>query len=490
MQHDHAQYLRRTHPAWRLLAADNAPLIGGFLHEAFIGPNARSIAEQELAAQLDDYMFQAQKQDEGDVFSRPARDYLNEWADDNHAWLRRYYPQGADEPHYDLMPAAEKAIQWIIELENRPHFVGAESRLRTVFELLRELVYGAETDPDARIAELERRRADIDAEIERVRSGQLDVMDPTRLRERFMQATATARALLADFRQVEQNFRDLDRDVRQRIATWQGGRGQLLDDVLGKQDVITDSDQGRSFRAFWDFLMSPSRQDELTDLLEKALSLAPVASLSPDPRIRRIHYDWLEAGETTQRTVARLSQQLRHYLDDQAWLENRRVMELIREIEQHAVAVREQLPETLHLKVDAPNPTIDLPMERPLFTPSSKPTIRDQVLLEGEQDIDPDPLFDQVHVDPERLRAHIQRSLDRRSPVSLATVIREHPMEQGLAELITYLSLASGDANARIDDQRTEHITWRDGQDLRRRASVPMVLFARNVGSDMQENPT
>ena len=42
-----------------------------------------------------------------------------------------------------------------------------------------------------------------------------------------------ARTLLADFRQVEQNFRDLDRAVRERITTWEGGRGELAGDRHG-----------------------------------------------------------------------------------------------------------------------------------------------------------------------------------------------------------------------------------------------------------------
>jgi hypothetical protein len=33
--------------------------------------------------------------------------------------------------------------------------------------------------------------------------------------------------------------------------------------------------------------------------------------------LKRVHYDWLEAGEHTQRTVALLSQELRRFLDDQ-----------------------------------------------------------------------------------------------------------------------------------------------------------------------------
>jgi hypothetical protein len=44
-----------------------------------------------------------------------------------------------------------------------------------------------------------------------------------------------------------------------------------------------------------------------------------------------MHYDWLEAGEHTQRTVAKLSGQLRRYLDDQAFLENKRIMQVIQQ---------------------------------------------------------------------------------------------------------------------------------------------------------------
>lgn len=68
-------------------------------------------------------------------------------------------------------------------------------------------------------------------------------------------------------------------------------------------------------------------------MLERVLALPAVAALQPDARTRRIHYDWMEAGEYTQRTVAVLSQQLRRFLDDQAWLENRRIMDILHGIE-------------------------------------------------------------------------------------------------------------------------------------------------------------
>ncbi len=201
---------------------------------------------------------------------------------------------------------------------------------------------GSETDPDkrdCRAAQAARRARCRDRA--RVLAGDVPLLDDTALKDRFQQFIQLARELLTDFREVEHNFRVLDRRVRERIALWEGGKGELLEEIMGERDAIADSDQGRSFRAFWDFLMSSRRQEELSELLERVLALPPVAELKPDARTRRVHYDWLEAGEHTQRTVAQLSQQLRRFLDDQAWLENRRIMDILHGIESRALAVRE-----------------------------------------------------------------------------------------------------------------------------------------------------
>src|SRR5690606_16476252 len=172
--------------------------------------------------------------------------------------------------------------------------------------------------------------------------------------------------------------------------------------------------QGRSFHALWDFLMSRTRQEELSALLDRIFDLDAVAELDPDPRLKRIHYDWLSAGEVTQRTVARRSEQLRRYLDDQAWFENRRIMTVIRELEQHALAVRDSPPEGVLMELDEPSPAVDLPMERPLFSPPLKPVIRRHAQEAGDVDLPADALFQQFYVDKERLRARLRKSLQTR----------------------------------------------------------------------------
>lgn len=469
---------RRTHPGWRLLAAAHAPLIASFLHASFIAPNVRSVGRQQLASALDDYLYQLHDAAGSTLFPKAATAYLDDWASDDSGWLRKYYPPGAEEAHYDLSAATEQAIEWLGKLGQRA-FIGTESRLMTVFSLLHQISDGSELDPRARIAELKRRKADIDVEIANISAGRLELMDPTQVRERFLQMTATARELLADFRAVDNNFRALDRQVREQIATWDGSKGELLQAIFGQRDLISETDEGKSFRAFWDLLMSPSRQDELSRLLDKVLALAPVRELAPDARVRRIHYDWLEAGEVTQRTVARLSAQLRRYLDDQAWLENRRIMQLIRDIEQRALAQRGQIDErAVFMELDEPAPTLGLSMDRVLYNPPFKPKITQQIVDDTGVNIDTQALFEQVYVDQLRLMANIRRALQTRRQVSLAALTREFPLQQGLAELATYLKLATSDTQAAIDDDQTETIVWTDEHGHARQATLPLIIYA------------
>jgi hypothetical protein len=476
MDYEFLTHLRRNHPAWRLLASDQAPFVIGFLYHGYMRTNTRALSEPDAVSRLDDYLHHLREHHGEQAPSRTAREYLADWADNGRGWLRRYYPPDSDEPHYDLTPSAERAIHWLAGLEQRS-FVGAESRMRLVFELLRQIAEGSETDPQARIAELKRRRDELDAEIEEIRAGKLSLLDPTQLRERFMQAADTARALLADFRQVEHNFRDLDRQVRERITLGEGGKGEVLEEVFGEHDAIASSDQGRSFRAFWAFLMSPARQEELSALLERVFELDAVAELAPDPRLKRVHYDWLSAGEVTQRTVARLSEQLRRYLDDQAWFENRRIMNVIREIEQHALAVRDAHPAGTLMELDESAPAVELPMDRPLFTPPVRPVIQQQAIEEGDAALDPDALFDQFYVDKERLRARLRRALQTRRQISLAELLEDGPIEQGLAELVAWLSLATGDSPSVIDEDRPQTVRWTDRNGTTREATLPTVVF-------------
>jgi flagellar motility protein MotE (MotC chaperone) len=479
--------LRQNHPAWRLLASHHAPLMASFFQSVFVDQNARVLPQADLVEALEDELFHLREMLGDDKFPKSALDYLNDWAAPEKGWLRKFYRQDSDDVQFDLTPATEKALAWLDGLQQRS-FVGTESRLLILFDLLRQLSEGSDDDPQTRLQELQKRREAIDAEIAQVVQGNVTLLDETALKDRFMQFNQQARELLSDFREVEHNFRQLDRSVRERIATWDGNKGELLLEIMGERDAIADSDQGASFRAFWDFLMSPQRQEEFSERLDKVLALPIMDELKPDRRTRRIHHDWLEAGEYTQRTVAQLSQQLRRFLDDQAWLENRRIMDILHGIESKTLSMREALFSASggseFIAIEASAASIELPMERPLYSPPIKPVIASIRLQDGDQDLDTSALYSQIVVDKTVITGHIRQSLQSQSQVSLCELCQAHPLEQGLAELVAYLELGdeagSGERFAMLVDEAVEDtIAWTSQDQTQRIARMPRVIYLR-----------
>ncbi|MEJ2532951.1 MAG: DUF3375 domain-containing protein [Halioglobus sp.] len=486
LDYEMLEALRQNHPAWRLLASQNAALMASFFQKVFIEHNIRVISQSDLVEALEDELFRLRSVLGEERFPRSAIDYLNDWAAPEKGWLRKFYRQNSDEVQFDLTAATERALTWLDSLQERG-FVGTESRLLTLFDLLRQLSEGSDADPETRLQELKKRREEIDAEMSRVLRGDVTTLDDTALKDRFMQFNQQARELLADFREVEHNFRALDRRVRERIATWEGNKGELLADIMGERDAIADSDQGASFRAFWDFLMSPQRQEDFSERLDRVLALPVIEAMNPDRRTRRIHHDWLEAGEYTQRTVAQLSQQLRRFLDDQAWLENRRIMEILRSIEGKALALREH-PVAMDggaecMTMAEPTASIELPMERPLYQPPFRPHIQDIRLEPGDENLDASALYSQTVVDKAAIGHHIRKALQRESQVALRDLCEDRPLTQGLSELVAYLEMgrdAGGVDQFQMlfDEEQEDTISWQvEGEDRVRRVTMPRVIF-------------
>lgn len=476
---DEIAWLRDNSPAWRLLRADNAPLVLSFLHRVFVADNIRSISASELASRLDDELYalnQRESERGGRRFPKSAKAYLDDWAAPEVGWLRKYYREGTDEPHYDATPAVEKALQWIKSLGER-EFVGTESRLKVIFDLLRQIVFGTESDPGQRLAELQRQREAIDEQIARVQAGEMPILDGTAVRDRYQQFAATALELQADFREVEENFRKLDRQLREKIAGWHGGKGELLDDVLGSRESIAGSDQGKSFEAFYGFLLSQARQEELSGLLDRVHSLTEIAER--DSRLRHIHHDWLDAAERTQATVRQLSEQLRRFLDDQVWFENRRVTDILRSIEGRALRLRETRNIPVTLELEAPSPAIRLPLERPLYAPVKKARVTSDTVRDADEETDPAALFEQVYVDPEPLRGGVRQALRSQPQVGLAELVARYPLKQGVAELVTYLSLQDEAFAIVFDERHREQITWCAADGRERTATLPRVTYSR-----------
>lgn len=479
MDHEAIEMLRQRHPAWRLLRAANASLILSFLGDYFVQGNRGACAASEVAAALDEHLYAlnavAIAQSGEARFPKAPREYLEDWAADDSGLLRRFYPAGDGDVHYEVTAAFEKAYGWLDAIQERP-FVATESRLHTAVELLRQIVQGTQTDPERRLADLRAKRHALDAEIVAVEGGEVPVLAASGVRDRYQQFTSTARELLSDFREVEDNFRRLDRSAREKIATWDGAKGDLLADLVGSRSEIASSDQGHSFQAFYEFLLSDARQRELAELLSR---IAELDELQVDRRTRGIHHDWSEAAERAQRTVRQISEQLRRFLDDQVWLENRRVIELVREVEAHAIVLRDD-PPPVGLDIDEPGIAIALPFDRPLY---QRPVVADvdSLIPPNTAEVDADVLFAQSFIDQTRLIANIQAAMPHGTAALLSDIVALHPIEQGAAEIVGYLALEGDELSVDMDATESSTLDFVDpaNPEVTKIARLPKVTVRR-----------
>ncbi|HLR57540.1 MAG TPA: DUF3375 domain-containing protein [Beutenbergiaceae bacterium] len=474
MDVEYIAQLREQHPAWRLLRASNAPLVLSFLGDFFIESNNGATAASTLIGALDDHLYAIHSVDPG-RYPRAPLEYLEEWAAPERGWLRRFYPLDSDEVHFDATPAVERAYRWVQDLRGRT-FVGTESRLHTLVELLRQIVHGTETDPEARLEELHRRRAAIDEEIQQVKNNDLAFLDETGVKERYQLFAATARELLSDFREVEENFRALDRSAREQIAMWDGSKGALLAELVTSRADITTSDQGRSFQAFYDFLLSEERQSELSSLLSSVQEMRATAG---DHRVRFIHHDWAEAAERTQHTVRHLTEQLRRFLEDQVWVENRRVLDLVRRVEQAAISVRDTPPTDVELEIDQPGISIALPFERPLYDPQPEARINSLLEPDEAEPVDYSALLEQRFVDTARLLSNIRTIVPPGASADLTDVLALYPVRDGAAEVLGYLTLSDSEISVELSAEEEAIIEYIDPLGNPKRLRMPQATVTR-----------
>ena len=478
MSFEFLELLRKQNSAWRLLASQQAPMAAAFLYKEFIAENRRMIAEQELIGRMENFIERINQRRDERIFPRSAKEYLDEWADDEHGWLRKFYPSGHDEPHFDITSLAQKAIEWLLSLRQQT-FIGTESRLITVFDLLHQIAERSESNPELRLAELERRKAEVEQEISRVKTGKGELLDDTQVKERFWQAMTIAREIMSDFRAVEQNFRDLDRSMREKIAIWNQGKGELLATFFNEQDGINQSEQGKSFSAFWNYLMSSESQEDFQTTIEKVLALQAVKELAAEQNVRHINADWVNAGAHVQETVAVLSEQLRRYVDENFLEEERRISQIIQEIESKAVAVHNNMPKNWELVIDGITPELSLPLDRPLFTPPQRPEIRYDVITAGDENISTEELFTQVYVDKDKLKDRIGFLLQAQNSISLSEIIEHYPLELGLSELITYMVIAGDNENASFKVDKQVQVQWQDENGKQKIARFDEIIFQR-----------
>lgn len=452
MNFDKAFALYRNDKTLQILRAEHFPLLTSFFYLAFKQQERIAYPQQDLVSLLGDFLFALERQGISD-YKKPPLDFLQKWA--QHGYLRRYYESG-DEPIYELSPASENALKWLEDL-NKQQFVGTHSRLLQFFSLLQQIV-NRTAGPYERIQQLQAEKKRIDEEITRIKKGDYSKPTETQLKEDYYLAEETARRLLSDFRQVEENFRELDTKTRQTIIKTSLTKGALLDTIFEQQDHLWNTDQGKSFKAFWEFLMSEPMQRELEELISKLNDIPAIRQIKQEQVIDRIKTNLVDAGDKVNRSNDGLIEQLRKFVEQKNLTESRHILRSIETIEQLLMEYKDRIePQEVLMEIDGLfRPSLII--ERPLFTPPSKIAFTDTAVESGKANADTDVLFEQFYVDIDELRENIRNLLRSRSQIALSELLDHFRPTKGIAEILGYMQIATGDGRHYINNDQEEEL--------------------------------
>lgn len=484
MTFDKIYQLLKTHRTVTLITADSAALIISFLFKSFkqnpSGFKTDAISEKDLIDLLSDYLYILNKDDV--QFPRQAKQYLTDWT--NSGYLRKY-PVKNDEFLYELTAATENAFKWIDSLDKR-EFVGQESRLKNLFESLKELSSKSKRDYATRIKELETKKKLIEQEIEDAKHGKMDVLDDRQIKEQYFLIEETAMSLLADFRQVEQNFRELDRRFRQKIITTNLAKGKVLEDLFQQQNSLLEEDQGKSFNAFWEFLLSQSKQEEFEKMLNDVLNLPAVQEVQRENfNIANVRNDLIVAGDKTKRSTNSLLEQLRKYLEHKSFTENKRIYDNIQEILKIiSVNTDNDFRKVDLLELDS---VIDIDLilghgwDIRGFKPPEKVRFANNNPEEGKGTSDKNQLYEQFEISVAELKNNIKTALKNKTHISFPDLVKEFEIKKGVAEIVAYVEIASNEKNRHIirDDVHDLIDVKNSKTDKNFKVKVPQIIFCK-----------
>lgn len=270
---------RHQHPAWQLLASRRAPLVLGCLQSMF--DLATDGVPMEDALQGLSEMLAAYANDEAyniDPDNTPlqAGRELREW-------IKRGLVVEREDRLY-ATDALQNALGFVESLEGRI-MTSTASRLSVVQREIENLEVGLNPSPASRIASLRRRIQGLERELADAEAGKVPVLDEAQAIEGIREVYSLATSLRADFRRVEDSWREADRELRQSIISEQYHRGEIVDRLLEGHETLLNTPEGRVFESFQQQLRQKIELDDMKERLRTILKHPAVSkALTRDQR--------------------------------------------------------------------------------------------------------------------------------------------------------------------------------------------------------------
>jgi len=447
-------------PSVAILRSQNRRFIFEFLIKTFKN-DQNTLTFEQLKYKLADYLEYKGREQTSATYEEKAVGFIDDWVKDR---FLNNYDNGNGELFYELSADTEKAIDWLMTLQKKA-FIGTESRFLDIFNQLKELVEFTNEDREKRLEILKIRQRALQKEIDDLEKGEnVKVFQEFEIIPRFQNLTRSAKELLSDFKEVEKNFSTITKEIYQKHIDTNQSKSDILTFTFDALDQLKDSNQGKSFYAFWDFLMNQSLQEQwgkLVDALYETLEEKGIEE--NDPFLRKIKKYLHLAGAKVHDANDKLAEKLSRVIKDRTYSQRKAIDQSLRRI----TSLLSQIHSTDEMPVFSINvdgkPSIDLPFERKLTRDLGSETDFDVDVVLADNDLpqltDISQIFSQQYVDKGKLRENIEVLLAKTSQVTLREVITQYGLNQGLPEVLGYLDIVK-EFTPVYDEKRPQKILF------------------------------
>ncbi len=472
-------------PGIELLKLRNREAIIVFLINTFSNQQGAISAEKIqvlLADYLDNKQIENDEESEINFFDTDetkAKKYIQSWT--NKGFLTNYHDEQG-EVFYELSAHSSKTIDWLASLK-KEEFVGTESKFNNILNQLKELVENTNEDAEKRIQLLEERKLEIEQQIQRIKTGEdVKVFEEFEIVPRFNQINQSAKELLSDFKVVEDNFKEITKGIYQKHADGSLSKSDILEFTFDALEELKDSQQGKSFYAFWSFILNPDLQNKwesLTNELYKTLEekSIPVNDLFLKGMKRHLH----SAGQKVYKANDKMAEKLSRIIRENESSKSEATKNIIQGIKKQLIEISKTKKKTeisfeLQTEIE-----INIPFERRLTNEKSEEVIYKNKPKIANEDITSSNhllrLFSQSNIDKELIRKRIKDILKEKSQTTLLDVVENYGgLDKGLPELFGYIGIVK-EFKHFINPEKTQSIVF--DIENRKQIRIPEIILTK-----------
>ena len=487
----------KSDPALLLLRTPSSLFVIPFLYGQFRKNNLATIPSEDLETNLSVFLqenIEAQKvlgkeldseisadnlKENADYKVR-ARRYISLWCSEEKEYIRRYY-NSQNIPVVELTPSLERLFSFLEEIEPKK-FVGTESRFRTILFQLRELYQNINEDPETRIAQLKKQRRQIDEEIKQIQeTGIVKTYTDVQVQERIEEIVRNSRSLLAEFRQVEENFRIILQEIYKKQSEIEATKGSILGYTLDTDLKMRQSAQGQSFSSFWSFIA----QDKDNEIASLSRSITQSVKTDANDFLLYLKRNLYNSGQKIIEQNRILTERLNRILKQENASERQQIKELTTEIKGLMRSYLEKYgDEKSQLSENAmtvqTRPSTFFPQARkPVFPEkNSEFTEISSFNTKSTSLADFTELFNQFYIDEKELYANIAsfRAKNGAGQFTLKDLLASFPIQKGLSELVAYFAIANKEKYISVDCEKEDEISYQK-DDRTVTVKVPRMVF-------------